>query len=630
MAPVDFDGQDELITNELGRFCTPHKLPRTDQFSLRIEADGMLRQETDFLSLDGEDDPVQLNDIVLQSTGAVAGRVVDGDGDPIAEVRVWSYGVEEGRTVTAQTDARGQFELKDLHPQAWLIFAQKAGYFYGGDAILSADKPVTIRLTRDDAEDVEPLRCVAWSRDVQRERLRQLIDPIFPTLATEGTGYFAVEALERLAAFDPQYVLEQIGQLRQDLQRAEVLLVLGEIEDALSLASLTKDPYRKAFFSMRAADAAVEIPQKRRILTDALVIARQIPQPDRRVVVLGNIVERLQDLGDPEAAKEIMEEGLPIARELAPVDWSGYARGRFARSIATIDVNAARELVDALKEPDDRHRHLGNLAHALAGHDPVQAERFLNEIEGDRYLTPFAVRICYRMAGADLEQARRVAESIGSQRSGREMVNQAHAYGVIAMSMREKDAGAARTLLRTAFDVMTQSPRSQSYGNHEFGVAATLVRYSESIDPQHTRDYLWQVLSRHRGPAVRAWSPDDQLQQQHDNAATLVVLLAQYGQLPQLCDKLMQPIFDHWDNYTDRKQMDFYRRYAIFSAMALTDPERTIQWHAQFHPKVGPEERRLIPQPWMTIADMFGLNPAERGRHISKEVFHLWVIDEED
>ena len=65
-------------------------------------------------------------------------------------------------------------------------------------------------------------------------------------------------------------------------------------------------------------------------------------------------------------------------------------------------------------------------------------------------------------------------------------------------------------------------------------------------------------------------------------------------------------------------------------ALALAAPRRAIAWHSEFHSKVDKEDRRLIPQPWMTIADVFGHEGLALHKRITEQVFHLWVIDKED
>ena len=106
------------------------------------------------------------------------------------------------------------------------------------------------------------------------------------------------------------------------------------------------------------------------------------------------------------------------------------------------------------------------------------------------------------------------------------------------------------------------------------------------------------------------------------------ILLGMYGQLPELRREMMAPLFKRWTGYAEQAQ--FYRRNAVFVAMALTDPQRTIAWHSRFYSKVSKEHRRFLPQPWMIFADVFAHGGEQLGKRITREVFHRWVIDKED
>jgi hypothetical protein len=90
----------------------------------------------------------------------------------------------------------------------------------------------------------------------------------------------------------------------------------------------------------------------------------------------------------------------------------------------------------------------------------------------------------------------------------------------------------------------------------------------------------------------------------------------------------MNPVFERWSGPFTRQQ--FYGQDAVFAAMALTDPERTIDWHRAFFPRVSKDDRRLVPQPWQTVADVFGSDGRQLIPKLVENVLHLWTIDKED
>src|SRR5205823_8511801 len=143
-------------------------------------------------------------------------------------------------------------------------------------------------------------------------------------------------------------------------------------------------------------------------------------------------------------------EGKASASQLAPNEWSGFARGQFAEALALLDPPAALNLIQPLKQ-DELNRHAGNIAHKLAGTHPAEAEQAFKLIKRDNMLTPYSVRICYRMAAADLARAKRLAEDKSAAQGYSGRLQKPHAYGVMAMGLFAKDPATARQLLSEAF-----------------------------------------------------------------------------------------------------------------------------------------------------------------------------------
>ncbi|HEY8506697.1 MAG TPA: hypothetical protein VIL46_19090 [Gemmataceae bacterium] len=628
---VVFFGEGPLKTDAAGTFRTPTKVPRNEQYSVAVEAPGMVKYESGYVTPKEGGEVFRWPDVVLRRERAAAGVVVGRDGKPVRGVTVWSHGVRPSQRVTAETDGNGRFRLAGLHPDARLVFVGKEGHRPTGGVIPRTGE-LRVTIEPEDAPPGEPLRSIRRRPEERKRLLKDLIVPILPRLGEESDSSVA-EALKRLAPYDPGAVRSHFDRLRTDHSRAEVLTALGELDDALESASLVEDPYRRTYQYLGIADTAEDAERKRRILGEALVHARLVERPDQRVVLLRGIADRLLALGDRGAALKVLDEGAPVARELAPAEWSGFARGHFAETFALFDPGAALELIQALKDDSERTRHAGNIAHKLAGVRPAEAEEALKLAKDDHYVTPYAVRVCYRMAPADLERARRIADRIGSPQPELGPVQKAHAYGVMAMALAGKDPATARGLLAHAFDQLALPRAGRVYAaSRPFPVAMTLLGYAETVDPARTREYFWRTLALHPGPALETWSPDEALRQKHTNTAQLVLLLALYGQYPDVQAELIDPVFRYWSDPTNRKKSNTYllRENTVFMAMALADPRRAIEWHTEFHAKVDKEFRRTIPQPWMVIADAFAHEGPELHKHITEQGFRLWVIDKED
>ena len=68
----------------------------------------------------------------LQPEGVLAGRVIDGDGAPVARARITCRGPESARVPLPQahgaTDAEGRFEVRGLQPADWEVLAEADGH----------------------------------------------------------------------------------------------------------------------------------------------------------------------------------------------------------------------------------------------------------------------------------------------------------------------------------------------------------------------------------------------------------------------------------------------------------------------------------------------------------------------
>jgi hypothetical protein len=413
-----------------------------------------------------------------------------------------------------------------------------------------------------------------------------------------------------------------VSEVRTARSRAALLLTLGEVEDSLQQAGEITDPYSRTYAHLYAADAVEEPATRQQLLSEALVHARQEPNPARRAVLFGNVAERLIDAGEREAAEAVLDEGLAPAADLPNADWAGFARGHFAETLALVDVDEALALVKELKEEDARNRHFGNIAHELAALDPERAERVLALIpvqSREQYI----VRVCYRMASQDLERARRLASGITDERQA------PYVRGVMACALRERQPDVARELLREAFTKLEEQANRGFRGRQLFPVAAVLVRYAELVDPEFADEALWRVLALHKGPQESFIGWDDADLQRDADIAQAVLLLALYGREPEVCRQIMEPIFQRAENWESKHIRE---SAPVVAAMVLVDPQRALAWHDRFFPRMDADRLRTISpvQPWRAMAAMLAADDEDVWRWLQKEIFHQWVIDTED
>lgn len=617
------DGQADdpaIRTNQAGVFRTPFKVLRSNTHSLQVSAVGMLPKRVSHKPADEENSVSRLEDITLSPIPSAAGVVVDPAGKPISGVTVSSAGFARPQAIGAttkvrdRTDKEGRFQIAGLHPNARFVFAEREGFRMTGCALGESTTALRIVMTPVGLPSpAPPLKFLKRSPEEKGRLLKRLIEPLFQKLVGDRSSRGIAEAAKRLAPYEPEIVMEQWDHLG-DAGRVDVLLAMAEVDEAFEVASAIDDTYGKTFTLVQVATIADAV-QRRKILAEALVSARAVAAPAQRVVTLAAIAERLYDMGDKKLAQAIVREGQPTAAQLATTEWNGFARGYFAEVVALFDPATAFQLVKELKDPSARNRHYGNIAHELAELNPAEAERFHGQLKEDNSATHNCVPVCYRMARADLPRARRIADA---PLPAHHEATRPHTYGVMAMALAEEDPETARSLLRTAFDQIGRGDPNDVYQERRFAVGFILLRFAAMIDRESSNECFWKALSLHPGPATEDWSSTSSAHMASESVSKLVILLSLYDRFPELQRRLMEPVRHRLEQTSQSPAA--YRQDATLTALALTDPDKTIAWH----------RASLEPRSWKPIAEALGNDGEKLGQVISETVFSRWTIDQED
>ncbi|MEW6745325.1 MAG: hypothetical protein AB1486_21445 [Planctomycetota bacterium] len=157
--------------------------------------------------------------------------------------------------------------------------------------------------------------------------------------ALEAGGDEVYMALRSLVPLDPVAVLERIEAREveekwRDSLRLSVAQTIGRdsIEDALALIQSMDEAETRCWGLMETFSEHPELEdsQKEELLAQALLEARAIGNPAHRAVRLARLAEILLDRGERERAQALLDEGAKLARNLATVEWDGFARGAFA------------------------------------------------------------------------------------------------------------------------------------------------------------------------------------------------------------------------------------------------------------------------------------------------------------
>ncbi|HEX6812091.1 MAG TPA: carboxypeptidase-like regulatory domain-containing protein, partial [Planctomycetota bacterium] len=392
----------------------------------------------------GDDDVRHAIDLVLTPLVAVEGTVLEADGTAVPAATVFHL-VEGPRATTALTGDRGRFRLDGLR-RGTVILLARAGERLGMAVVRSdAAAAVTIRLA---PRQVQP--APAADEAAVRALSLQALAPLVAALPAAESSV-RLRALQALAWHDPARALEladtvpwpepwYASSVKGDVARA---LLERDRDEALMVARALSRASSRCLALLAAQEPMPPAaPERRGLLTEALLAARVSESPQMQVAMLANVAEAFSDDGDEAAAAGILADARLLVDGLPSEDWAGYARCLYAEQLARVDVEAALPFVQQQKDSFSRDRHRGNIAHELAGRDPAAAERvFALLSHPDR----FAARVCYRMAPVDLARARRLAATRGVEPGTRVWCS-----GVMAEAIAAEQPEAARNLLDEA------------------------------------------------------------------------------------------------------------------------------------------------------------------------------------
>lgn len=649
-----------LTTDADGKFKVSKKLARAAVYQLHVEADGFLKQIIEVFPPEDRSLEFALSDIVLSRLTNVSGRVVDRDGKPVPRATVSALSIASGRSYAgalpmtkAETDAEGRFQLANVNPEAKFCYAHKPGFRFHGAAIPSTQltgdsqpgddsrNEVEFRLVPSDEPPLERMQPVTdrFPDAKRRELLLTLRLQIETLPATPEFGYHRQELATQAVGVDADLVETHLQKTTAPGLLVPLLVKLNRLDDAAEVAQQEPQAYQRLFLLRTVYDAVTDEAVKRDLLAQALVAARTVPNPAHRVVCQGIIAEKLLDLGDRQAAEQLVKETLPLAKELAPSDWSGYARSNFAETLCFFDLDAALAIVKEMKTDYEHDRHIGNIAHELANVRPADAERVLGLCRTGWDFDQYAVRVCYRMATVDLDRARKIAESIGSPRGmnpndSRDAAPRPFAFAAMAHALAKSAPDRAKQLLRQAAESLpTYQHVGQIRQSHWMpAFAQRVVHWSETIDPDSTPEYLWRAIhSLDATEPIRYGSGNHERQRQQQRAGIWLGLLARYGQFPSESRDWIKPLLPKADEFA---KSHAHREVAsLLAAWTLLAPEEALAWHAELvslGAEPGNNVLRIYPQPTSIVIRALCGQESDLIDFIDRHSLSLWIPDTED
>lgn len=541
IALVRWEGDDFVRTGPDGTFETPRELAPNLRYRAEAVAAGMAPAQTDWI-----DPPAtQLPDLALRrlrGLRAVAGRVVDRSGAPVAGVEVAQSG--DGPVPTRSvTDDAGRFRVDGVLDDRALLFARKDRFRTQIRPIGPGPAGVEIVLARVDEQPAPaPAPAApppAMTRAEEKDLARRLVAAERARiLAGKDNGSLRFHLLELDARLEPDRTIEQVE--NQVVQARSVLsnLALGISEDdpqgALDLVESDRDDAVAATAYLALHDALPRSEAGRRDLLDrAERRARALPDSpngygEGRMSMLARVADRRLDLGERDRAVALLGEvrawfdALPKANNSF---WDRdvirtFARLDLPRAVAFLD----RDQVTRKNNPGVYDNNAEAAAIGAADSDPAEAERLLGRIQQDYTRREATRKACLAMAGRDLDRARRLAADLKDPGYTDPTFSPLLA-AVAAREAASADPRTARARLDEAFaalEKLAQAPGGRHASSNYPAAMAMLLPVAERIDPALVPEYLARTL------AARPPRGGEVVPEAAGPAALLAMFLARY------------------------------------------------------------------------------------------------------
>jgi hypothetical protein len=307
-------------------------------------------------------------------------------------------------------------------------------------------------------------------------------------------------------------------------QAAGEALADTDAKEALEL--LAQDPARDTQNTLQQlAERFSQIDREKSLLfaEEAAVQARALEQPDRaRAMAQAGTV--LTKLGRGAAGRKLIDEATETARRLGTEGMQGYARAAVAQAVASFDVKLALELIEPLKEPNDKDRYSGFVATGIAAADPARAVALADAMVGNSS-APEDVKteVAYRIGGDRPEEAIKIIEGMKGFSADKA---RAEALGWLAVAVAQHDPPRAFALIDRALSYPLDHPEAfQSWVYFGGGTASAglIAANARRIGYPDMESVVMRVLASR--PTGRGAFDDPAMQTQSATIAASILAL---------------------------------------------------------------------------------------------------------
>jgi hypothetical protein len=633
------DGGIEFQTAEDGRFQSGGPVPPDDEYVIEASAPTKLSARTAPQRLIGADQVVP--DLVLPGLRLVTGRVADRQGQPVAGVRVFQSGDGPLRTETT-TDRGGRFRLPGVMDEPAFEFATKAGYRLTFHTVGTESAPLELVISRQEDSPGRAYSTLTSALPLEQEKAlaRQLYLPYQERVLARGSDIHKFRLVMAVAQIDPMALAEKFETVkvsapdRRDLARPHLVEGLAEdnLEDALAQAELCAGAEARALCYLGICDVRPDLGRTRahELVDQALLSARAVKSPEMRLVLLGQVAEKLIDLQEKERARELLREAEELAGPTSKASGAALNSGFLFEAVARINLPAALAKLDELvleakkKDKRDRthvfNRFYGDIASKIAAEAPADAERVLEHLRGadTAEARRSTLAVCSRMARTEPARARRIAETTFA---GTSSALKAYALGLVAKTVATTDKARAAELLEAAFRELERLAKggwtSDVYGTAQ--VAAGLLPIVEQVVPDLLAEFLARTLAlreplRDRGTGFF----------EADETVALAMMVGRYDR--DVATALLRPLVKRLEALRGQASTD-YVSWRVLAALALIDPHQAVEKIEKLpdDPPPGLDDSTPKNLARLQVARLLASHGEKRWRFIYEHFLNLWT-----
>jgi len=378
---------DEYTTDASGRFGGGALWPG-ERYKVTVDAEGYGNAESpEIPGRAGEEH--DLGRIMLVDTsGYVAGTVVDSTGRPFPRASVFNRG-DSLEPVETWADEEGRFRLEGLFPDGKCVFARAPGYRLAGVRIEGNARDARIRLLRDIDPPPSPWKpAEAPPYEAQRTVAERVVTRIWDRYGKDPEMNGASGCVLVMARIDPKrartWSAEHGGRYDAQIRRiAAVQMAETDAQAAVDLLAGDGDGLGQDLLQQLAEPLARSDQEKALLFVNAAAKRTRTVEPGpERIRALARAGSLLARLGHKDDGRKMIDEAAAAVSGIGFDEKQAETRGVVAGALATIDFDRAMLLIEPIKQARDRELAVAFVAQGIAATQPERALALAKAMKG--------------------------------------------------------------------------------------------------------------------------------------------------------------------------------------------------------------------------------------------------------